>query len=162
MNRTVFLLVTLLCLYLSCTEKKQEEKILLENFPTPKEMHPRWSDLFTDKSEITPLETTSECLVGQIDKIKKFKGHYYISSSGGQSILHFNEKGKFVSVLSKQGQGPEEYQRIEDFDICETEGTTEIWISDNISLKVYDAADLSFKFKIPYSYVIHKMKIHSL
>ena len=158
MNRTVFLLVTLLCLYLSCTEKKQEEKILLENFPTPKEMHPRWSDLFTDKSEITPLETTSECLVGQIDKIKKFKGHYYISSSGGQSILHFNEKGKFVSVLSKQGQGPEEYQRIEDFDICETEGTTEIWISDNISLKVYDAADLSFKFKIPYSYVIHKFK----
>lgn len=73
MNRTVFLLVTLLCLYLSCTEKKQEEKILLENFPTPKEMHPRWSDLFTDKSEITPLETTSECLVGQIDKNKKIQ-----------------------------------------------------------------------------------------
>ena len=158
MNRTVFLFVTLLCLCFSCTGKKQEEKVLLENFSTPKEMHPGWSDLFTDKSEITPLETTSECLVGQIDKIKKFKGHYYISSSGGQSILHFNEKGKFVSVLSKQGQGPEEYQRIEDFDICETEGTTEIWISDNISLKVYDAADLSFKFKIPYSYVIHKFK----
>ena len=78
MNRTVFLLVTLLCLYLSCTEKKQEEKILLENFPTPKEMHPRWSDLFTDKSEITPLETTSECLVGQIDKIQRPLLYFFI------------------------------------------------------------------------------------
>ena len=71
MNRTVFLLVTLLCLYLSCTEKKQEEKILLENFPTPKEMHPRWSDLFTDKREVRPLESTCEGLFGQIYKIKK-------------------------------------------------------------------------------------------
>lgn len=73
MNRTVFLFVTLLCLCFSCTGKKQEEKVLLENFSTPKEMHPGWSDLFTDKSEITPLETTSECLVGQIDKIKKIQ-----------------------------------------------------------------------------------------
>ena len=50
MNRTVFLFVTLLCLCFSCTGKKQEEKVLLENFSTPKEMHPGWSDLFTDKS----------------------------------------------------------------------------------------------------------------
>lgn len=33
MNRTVFLFVTLLCLCFSCTGKKQEEKVLLENFP---------------------------------------------------------------------------------------------------------------------------------
>lgn len=104
MNRTVFLLVTLLCLYLSCTEKKQEEKILLENFPTPKEMHPRWSDLFTDKSEITPLETTSECLVGQIDKIKKFKATIiFLHPAAINPALQ--GKGKFVSVLSKQGKG---------------------------------------------------------
>lgn len=40
----------------------------------------------------------------------------------------------------------------------EIEGQMEVWISDNQSLKVYDAFDFSFKYKIPYSFMIHKFK----
>lgn len=158
MKRLAILLITLLGLFLACSDNKQEGTVLLKNFTTPTDMHPEWSALFTDKYTITPLETTSDILVGQIDKIKKFKEHYYISSSGGQSILHFNEKGKFVAVLNKLGQGPEEYHRIEDFDVYDINGQTEVWISDNQSLKIYDAFDFSFKYKIPYSFMIHKFK----
>lgn len=60
--------------------------------------------------------------------------------------------------MNRQGQGPEEYPRIEDFDVCEADGKTEVWISDNKSLKVYDATDFSFKRKISYPFVIHKFK----
>lgn len=158
MKRRTILLATLLGLLIACSDNKQEGAVLLNNTVTPTDMHPEWSTLFTDKYTITPLETTSEVLVGQIDKIKKFKGHYYISSSGGQSILHFNEEGKFIAGLNKLGQGPEEYHRIEDFDVYEIEGQMEVWISDNQSLKVYDAFDFSFKYKIPYSFMIHKFK----
>ncbi|MCD7848287.1 MAG: 6-bladed beta-propeller [Parabacteroides sp.] len=157
MKRIVLLHIVALCLFVSCSDK-HNNAVLLNNFTTPKEEHPEWTALFTGKYEITPLETTTECLVGQIDKIVKIQGHYYISSSGGQSILHFNEQGKFVSTLNKSGQGPEEYHRIEDFDVYEIDGSTEVWISDNHSLKIYDASDFSFKYQIPYSFMIHKFK----
>lgn len=158
MNRIVALLITLLSLLTTCSSNKQERTILFEHFTMPSEMHPEWPALFTKKHAITPLETTPDALIGPIDKIKKLKGHYYISSSSGQSILHFNKEGKFVAALNKLGQGPEEYHRIEDFDVYEIDGQTEVWISDNHSLKVYDAFDFSFKYKIPYSFMIHKFK----
>ncbi|WP_244155099.1 6-bladed beta-propeller [Parabacteroides massiliensis] len=125
---------------------------------SPKESRPTWTKLFSDRYEITPLETTSSCLIGQIDKIRKFRNHYYILSSNGKTIHHFDKDGKFVSSLNRQGQGPEEYPRIEDFDVCEADGKTEVWISDNKSLKVYDATDFSFKRKMSYPFVIHKFK----
>ncbi|WP_106831901.1 6-bladed beta-propeller [Parabacteroides pacaensis] len=158
MKRTVVVFITFISLIVSCSDNKQEYPVLMKNFTVPQEMNPKLTSLFTEKYEITPLETTSESLVGRIDKIKKFQGHYYICCSGGQSILHFNEQGKFVSTLNRLGQGPEEYARIEDFDVYEVEGKTEVWISDNLNLKVYDAMDFSFKYKIPYPFVIHKFK----
>lgn len=151
-------IIVFVCTLISCTGDKQACPVLMENFALPREMNPEYTALFTERYEITPLETTPECLVGAIDKIRKFRGHYYICSSGGSSILHFNEQGKFVSSLRKQGQGPEEYLRIEDFDVYDIEGKTEVWVSDNRNLKIYEAADFSFKYKISYPFVIHKFK----
>lgn len=151
----LFLCVCLI--FTSCSNKGRTEMFLVEDL-SPKETHPKWTELFTDRYEITPLETTSQCLVGQIDKIRKYQGHYYILSSNGSSILHFDNNGKFVSALNKQGQGPEEYPRIEDFDIYKTGGKTEVWISDNQSLKIYDATRFSLIRKITYPFMIHKFK----
>lgn len=158
MRNTSILFYILLCLFSvsSCNQQKHQVT-LLGKFTVPQEDHPEWTDLFTDKYTITPLETTPESLVGEINKIKKFNGHYYISSAG-KSILCFNEKGKFVTSLNKMGQGPEEYLRIEDFDVYEINGKTEIWISDNKSLKIYDANDCTFLNKISYPFIIHKFK----
>lgn len=158
MKRVIGLLIVVLSLFTTCIDRKYEKVVLLKNFKVPKETHPEWSELFTERYEITPLETRADCLVGQIDKIKKFKGHYYISLSNRSSILHFDERGKFVASLNKQGQGPEEYHAIEDFDVYEIDGKKEVWISDNISLKVYDAYDCSFKRAVSFPFVIYKFR----
>lgn len=153
-----FFFIYLVCLFLSsCSNQKATEIVLIADL-SPKESQPKWTELFSDRYEITPLETTSGSLIGQIDKIRKFRNHYYVLSSNGKTIHHFDKDGKFVSSLNRQGQGPEEYPRIEDFDVCEADGKTEVWISDNKSLKVYDATDFSFKRKITYPFVIHKFK----
>lgn len=156
--KTIILLAFVSFLLISCDNNKRQQSVLLGQFTTAKEMHPEWETLFTEKYSVTPLETKADCLIGQIDKIKKMNRHYYILSSNGQSIFHFNEQGKFVSSLNKMGQGPEEYHHIEDFDVYEIDGQMEVWVSDNTSLKVYDASDFTFKYKIAYPFIIHKFR----
>ena len=145
-----FFFICLVCVLLSSCSDQKATKIALIADLSPEESRPTWTELFSDRYEITLLETTSGSLIGQIDKIRKFRNHYYVLSSNGKTIHHFDKDGKFVSSLNRQGQGPEEYPRIEDFDVCEADGKTEVWISDNKSLKVYDATDFSFKRKISY------------
>ena len=139
-----FFFICLVCVLLSSCSDQKATKIALIADLSPEESRPTWTELFSDRYEITLLETTSGSLIGQIDKIRKFRNHYYVLSSNGKTIHHFDKDGKFVSSLNRQGQGPEEYPRI--------------WISDNKSLKVYDATDFSFKRKISYPFVIHKFK----
>lgn len=149
--------IFLLCGFISCTRESENETVLFKDFIIPKEDHPAWTDLLTPTYRITRLETNDSCLIGPIDKIRKFKGNYYICTSS-ENIYRFNEEGKFISLLSCKGIGPEEYVRIEDFDICENEGRIEIWISENKSLKVYNAEDGSYQRKITFPFIIHKFK----
>ena len=153
-----FFFICLVCVLLSSCSDQKATKIALIADLSPEESRPTWTELFSDRYEITLLETTSGSLIGQIDKIRKFRNHYYVLSSNGKTIHHIDKDRKFVSYKTKQGQEPEEYQRIEDFDVCEADGKSEVWISDNKSLKVYDATDFSFKRKISYPFVIHKFK----
>ena len=155
MKRIVYLLLLFPVLFASCGSEQQDQEILFKNFSIQEEPLD-WNKLFTNHYEITPLETTADCLIGLIYKIKKLNGHYYIAS--GKNIFHFDERGKFVAALDKQGQGPEEYTRIEDFDVYEINGRTEVWVSDNVSLKIYDAADFSFLRKIPFDFTIYKFR----
>lgn len=158
MKKISLILTVILIILTSCANSEESSNVLLEGLTVPKENHSTLSTLFTETLTITALETTDESLIGQIDKIVKFKGDYYICSSNGRHIHHFNSDGEFVSSLKRQGAGPEEYHRIEDFDVYEVNGKTEVWISDNQSLKIYDASDFSFKYKIPYTFMIHKFK----
>lgn len=144
----IILLIIIIGSLLSCVEKEHSEFILVENFTVPQENHPEWTDLFTENLNVISLETITSSLIGSIDKIKKFKGDYYICSSDGRYIHRFNSEGKFISSLDKQGQGPKEYQRIEDFDVYEIDGAIEVWICNNHNLKVYDAMDFSKKQEI--------------
>lgn len=158
MNKQLFILTIILSILVSCEDSGDTKNVLLEGLTVPKENQPKLSTLFTENLIVTPLETSDESLIGQIDKIIKFKGDYYICSSNGRHIHHFNSDGKFISSLKRQGAGPEEYHRIEDFDVCEVNGKIEVWISDNHNLKIYNASDFAFKYKIPYTFMIHKFK----
>lgn len=62
------------------------------------------------------LATADSCLVGDVDKLF-YINHQIVVGSDHNSILFFNEDGTFSHKLSRQGNGPEEYLRISDFDI---------------------------------------------
>lgn len=158
MKNTVLLITVLFCVLNACSDSQQKQQTnLLKGLTIPRENNPEWKELFSNKYTIIPLETTPECLVGEINKIKKFKEDYYVSSAG-KSIFHFNKEGKFIASLNKMGQGPEGYTRIEDFDVYEINGRTEIWVADNENLKIYDAYDCSFLYKISYPFAIYRFR----
>ncbi|WP_456087825.1 6-bladed beta-propeller [Parabacteroides sp.] len=58
-------------------------------------------------------------------------------------MLHFDNNGKFVSALNKQGQGPEEYPRIEDFDVYKTDYLTKVQGRQHISTEFSYGTTLS-------------------
>lgn len=115
------------------------------------------SRLITDSVRIIPLETNNESILGRINKIKKVNGQIYVLSND-QWIFHFNEKGNYISTLKKQGNGPDEYVYINDFDIYSESGHSEIWIADNQKIKIYDADSLNLLKEIHFPFFIHKFK----
>lgn len=72
------------------------------------------------------LETNDSCLIEYIRKL------YYVDNKivvgDDNSILFFDVNGKFKYRVDRQGGGPEEYNRLSDFDICKN--NKQIYILD--------------------------------
>ncbi|TKG94746.1 6-bladed beta-propeller [Puteibacter caeruleilacunae] len=65
-----------------------------------------------------PLETTPECLIGNIEKIEMLDDHLIIFDRFvTKKIFVFNINGKFITTLGERGKGPGEYSMLSDFDI---------------------------------------------
>ena len=84
------------------------------------ENHPL-SSLFSDKIfgkiEMTPLETTDDCLVGAWPQLL-LDGHYFfVYDPHQQVILRFDKSGSFMNRIGQRGRGPGEYSYINDFHI---------------------------------------------
>lgn len=142
----------------SCKEEVKYRSLLNEDtlfVPVNKEV--KLSELFSDQYKIIPLETKEESLIGRINKVVKFKDEYYVLSND-RMVFHFDRKGKFLSVLDKQGEGPAEYTYVGDFDVYDVQGKTEIWLCDFNSIKIYDGETLQYNRNIKYSQVINKFK----
>ena len=76
---------------------------------------------FVDTIELIPLETTEDNLIGEITRVIFNDGKYYIRSTNGMQnpkLFVFNENGKYIKKISKQGVGPGEYLDFEDFTIA--------------------------------------------
>ena len=102
MKRIVYLLLLFPVLFASCGSEQQDQEILFKNFSIQEEPL-NWKKVFTNKYEITPLETTSDCLVGMIDKIKKLSGHYYIAS--GKNIFTSTNGESLWPLWTNRGKG---------------------------------------------------------
>ena len=49
-----------------------------------------------------PLETNDDCLIGEVDVVKKRNGRYYVQSA--RNALHvFEEDGRFVMQIGRMG-----------------------------------------------------------
>lgn len=92
---------------------------------------------------LVQLETNDSCLIGgRREKFLKRDSVFYIMDKN--EILEFDNDGRFLRKLSRVGGGPEDYTRIEDFEIVAGASGNEIWVVDLKSIKKYDAEDLRF------------------
>ena len=66
------------------------------------------ADVF-ENARIVPLEDTEQSLIAQITHIVYYDDRFYVLDGKQQKILCFDNDGKFVSTISKQGHGPGEY-----------------------------------------------------
>lgn len=115
------------------------------------------SQLLSDSVRLIPLETNDTILIGRINKIKKFEGHYFVLADEKQ-VFRFDETGKYLGSLNKRGEGPEEYTSIMDFDVYQTSGVSEVWIADYAKIKRYDAVDFSFKSEVSFPLFVNKFR----
>ena len=93
---------------------------------------------FVDTIELIPLETTEDNLIGEITRVIFNDGKYYIRSTNGMQnpkLFVFNENGKYIQKISKQGIGPGEYIQFEDFTIA---NDNHIVIADYRKLLYFD------------------------
>ena len=76
------------------------------------------SCILTDSIEIIKLETSDECLIGEIKKVSFTDQFIFVSDPYvSQKIFMFDKNGKFVKSIGSQGGGPGEYNTISNFTI---------------------------------------------
>ena len=76
-----------------------------------------YSSWVEDSALVIPLETTDECLIGQVDKLVYQNHKIYIADNLSKAIYVFDETGRMLSKLRAVGNGPEEYLDITAFTV---------------------------------------------
>lgn len=140
-----FISLLIIIYILSACNEKDKKSNLGDKVIDPTVESPKTSTLsqLIGNYRLIQLETKDECLINRETKVIKHKGKFYISS--GKEILIFNNDGSYINKLSKRGNGPEDYLRLEDFNIYNINGNDEIWISDVQNIKKYNATNFELK-----------------
>lgn len=86
------------------------------------------------------LEETDSCILRSIDKIVETTDAYYVLDKPSQILAKFDKDGKYNCTIGRQGSGPGEYLRINDFDISEDSQTIYI-SSQNSEILTYSSID---------------------
>jgi len=136
MNKNILGLLLLLTI-ISCDSSTKNNEVALSgltiNIDLTKAKEVKFSERFKSY-DLVKLQTLPEVLLGDISKIKKFKGYYYILTEGkNNGLFKFDNKGNFEAKILEQGDAPGEYGFIENFDI--KDGV--IYLLDNKKLVVH-------------------------
>lgn len=71
---------------------------------------------FVDSVQYIELETTEDCLIGSINDVIRTPTHLFILDRRQQTIWIFDAKGHYLNKIAKQGEGPEEYVNLCQFE----------------------------------------------
>lgn len=75
------------------------------------------------KTSLVPLSTSDTVLVGEINHVHNTQTAIYVSDIS--SVFKFSTDGIFINRINRQGEGPEEYLNVSDFQIDEN---NDVWI----------------------------------
>ena len=76
-----------------------------------------YSSWVEDSALVIPLETTDECLIGQVDQLIYQNHKIYIADNLSKAIYVFDETGHILSKVKAVGNGPKEYLDITAFTV---------------------------------------------
>lgn len=159
--------ITILVLYYNCTNSEQKSVIgdssnpehfkesdfvkrSLSNFKFLEILRPKNQLLIKNIDEIVDsirfikLDTSDSCLIGRIDKVCLMKNRIVLlDKSTGNSVLVFDNNGKFINKYNKHGKGPNEFITLNDLAVA----NDSIYILINEKIILRSDRDLN-EFKI--------------
>jgi len=102
--------------------------------------------------EFVPLEMTDESIVGGVSKIKFYKNFILFLDEQTNSIFIFDDKGKYIKKIARVGQGPGEYNGINDFCVHPQTGMITIATSSRkIITYSFDLKEFKEYNDVPYA-----------
>ena len=150
------LFVIIALLTVSCFQKKENDNNVFTIYIESKNILNtiKLSELISDYKYL-PLETTSECLIGRLDKVEIFENDIFtLDMWNSKSVYRFSSEGKFLNRIANRGKGPGEY--IEPNDISVNTNSAEITILDrnNKQVLIYKPDNIYLRnIKLPvYAY----------
>jgi len=107
-------IVLILTCFTMCKQKVHSDDVIFVDIDRPE-----ISSIFDyfRSIELIPLETSSDALIADISKIIVHGDRYYMLDQPQQIIFVFDQNGKFLFKINKQGKGPEEYLSVIDINI---------------------------------------------
>ena len=115
MKNKICLLCIAVLLLTACMEKQQYKTNYLVKETEIQQYNSDKLSGIVEYFDIVPLETSDDCLLGEINVIKKRAGRYYVRTNANRLDV-FNGDGKHLMKVGGVGQGPGEYAAICDFD----------------------------------------------
>ena len=115
-----FLCFLILIFFVSCSNKQSESSMvdsdcIIINLDEKRGSSIPLSTYFNSVQAII-LETKDECLIGRINELQVFDGYIYVLDSRiAKSLFVFDMNGHFIRKIGGLGNGPGEYNSLEDF-----------------------------------------------
>lgn len=132
-----YIYTCLLLLLLACGKEKSENDLInISTIQFKGDLNSKlFMSSFVDTIEFIPLETTSENLIGEINRVIYRDGKYYMRTTRGMrdpKMQVFDAKGRSSYLIGKRGSGPEEYVDFKDFILDENNNVYIIGYHENL------------------------------
>lgn len=158
-NTTCFVLILIVCVLSSCSKTKKGSENLKNSKSNPVTLSVKtikvdtWmenlivDDYIADLKYIK-LETKSNCLIGNVEKLLFNNDKIYVKSDG---VFVFDKTGKHLFSIANKGKGPGEFISL--YDISISENTLYLYDNDQGKLLCYQADNGQYlkEISVPYS-----------
>lgn len=92
-------------------ELKNKDAICIS---VPEGVNMLYKNTLIDDYSYIPLETTDDCLIGEISKLCTDSSFFFVFDKRNNTVFRFSEQGKFLGRISNRGRGPQEYTELQD------------------------------------------------
>lgn len=135
MKKGYIIFIVIISLFYSCTQTTKEKFVTGIPIPVFPPQHLAAEELIFDYDTIR-LESSSQSLLSGIHQIHIMNEKLYVTDNSQCIIFIYDMKGKYLSKICNQGEGPEEYIRITSF---ETDPINHrLLVTDNFSKRLFE------------------------